>query len=201
MRPLRQTRRSSRCPACRPATSRRPRSCPTRSRRRCPSASRQRPVCSPTPSWLPGPSAHSFPRYAEIDGVRPDSKPWHPSGLAIDIMIPNPNSPEGIALGDEILAFAMSNAGRIRATGCDLAWHVLHAGRSASIRLRPLRPRAHHHDATPLTNEAGTLPGGVTFPLKPLDRQLRALLGPHRLPARARTLSPRWTPTAARPRR
>jgi peptidoglycan DL-endopeptidase CwlO len=56
--------------------------------------------------------SHQFPQIAEIDGVRPDSKPWHPSGLAIDIMIPNPESPEGIALGDQILAFAMSNAGR-----------------------------------------------------------------------------------------
>jgi hypothetical protein len=53
-----------------------------------------------------------FSQIADIDGVRPDSKPWHPSGLAIDIMIPNPYSPEGIALGDEILAFAMSNAAR-----------------------------------------------------------------------------------------
>jgi peptidoglycan DL-endopeptidase CwlO len=53
-----------------------------------------------------------FPQIAEIDGVRPDSKPWHPSGLAIDIMIPNSESPEGIALGDEILAFAMANAAR-----------------------------------------------------------------------------------------
>ena len=53
-----------------------------------------------------------FPQIAEIDGVRPDSKPWHPSGLAIDIMIPNPESPEGIALGDQIMAFALSNAGR-----------------------------------------------------------------------------------------
>lgn len=53
-----------------------------------------------------------FPQISAIDGVRPDSKPWHPSGLAIDIMIPNSDSPEGIALGNEILAFAMSNAGR-----------------------------------------------------------------------------------------
>ena len=53
-----------------------------------------------------------FPQIGEIDGVRPDSKPWHPSGLAIDIMIPNPESPEGIALGDEIMAFALANAGR-----------------------------------------------------------------------------------------
>jgi hypothetical protein len=53
-----------------------------------------------------------FPQIADIDGVRPDPKPWHPNGLAIDIMIPNPESPEGIALGDEILAFAMANAAR-----------------------------------------------------------------------------------------
>jgi len=53
-----------------------------------------------------------FPQIAEIGGVRPDSKPWHPNGLAIDIMIPNAESPEGIALGDEIMAFAMANAGR-----------------------------------------------------------------------------------------
>jgi peptidoglycan DL-endopeptidase CwlO len=53
-----------------------------------------------------------FPQIAVIDGVRPDSKPWHPRGLAIDIMIPNPGSPEGIALGDAIRAFAMANAGR-----------------------------------------------------------------------------------------
>lgn len=53
-----------------------------------------------------------FPQISEIGGVRPDSKPWHPSGLAIDVMIPNPSSPEGIALGDEILAFVLSNAAR-----------------------------------------------------------------------------------------
>lgn len=53
-----------------------------------------------------------FPQISEIGGVRPDSKPWHPSGLAIDIMIPNPESPEGIALGNEILAFALSDPGR-----------------------------------------------------------------------------------------
>jgi hypothetical protein len=54
----------------------------------------------------------TFPQIAEIGGVRPDSKPWHPSGLAIDIMIPNASSPEGIALGDAIMAFALSNAAR-----------------------------------------------------------------------------------------
>lgn len=53
-----------------------------------------------------------YPQISEIGGVRPDSKPWHPSGLAIDVMIPNASSPEGIALGEEILAFVMSNSAR-----------------------------------------------------------------------------------------
>ncbi len=53
-----------------------------------------------------------FPQISTIDGVRPDSKPWHPRGLAIDIMIPNPGSSEGIALGDQIRAFALANAAR-----------------------------------------------------------------------------------------
>lgn len=53
-----------------------------------------------------------FPQIAHIDGVRPDSKPWHPNGLALDIMIPSPDTTEGIALGNEILAFVMANAGR-----------------------------------------------------------------------------------------
>ncbi|WP_370500170.1 coiled-coil domain-containing protein [Mycolicibacterium sp. jd] len=56
--------------------------------------------------------SRQFPQIANIGGVRPDSKPWHPSGLAIDIMIPNSDSPEGIALGDQIMAYAMANAAR-----------------------------------------------------------------------------------------
>ncbi|WP_181791983.1 coiled-coil domain-containing protein [Mycolicibacterium parafortuitum] len=56
--------------------------------------------------------SQQFPQIANIGGVRPDSKPWHPSGLAIDIMIPNHGSPEGIALGDQIMAYALANAAR-----------------------------------------------------------------------------------------
>lgn len=53
-----------------------------------------------------------FPQIDSIGGVRPDSLPWHPNGLAIDIMIPNPESADGIALGDAIMNFALSNSGR-----------------------------------------------------------------------------------------
>jgi hypothetical protein len=54
----------------------------------------------------------AFPEIKSIGGVRPDSKPWHPNGLALDVMIPNPSSAEGIELGNEIVAFALKNATR-----------------------------------------------------------------------------------------
>lgn len=55
-----------------------------------------------------------FPEITDIGGVRPDAKPWHPSGRAIDVMIPgekglnDPTSPEGKALGDRIWAWMQS---------------------------------------------------------------------------------------------
>jgi hypothetical protein len=53
-----------------------------------------------------------FPEILDIGGVRPDSLPWHPHGLALDITIPNPSSAEGIALGNEIVAYVLTNADR-----------------------------------------------------------------------------------------
>jgi hypothetical protein len=54
----------------------------------------------------------AFPEIEDIGGVRPDPLPWHPNGLAIDVMIPNPGTAEGIALGNEIVAFVRKNAAR-----------------------------------------------------------------------------------------
>ncbi len=51
-----------------------------------------------------------FPEIQNIIGVRPDSKPWHPSGRAIDIMIPDAGSESGIALGDAIRDYMLQNA-------------------------------------------------------------------------------------------
>lgn len=53
-----------------------------------------------------------FPQIHEIGGVRPDSLPWHPLGLALDVMIPNPGSPQGIALGNQVVAYVLGNAHR-----------------------------------------------------------------------------------------
>ena len=54
----------------------------------------------------------AFPEIHEMGGVRPDPLPWHPNGLAIDVMIPNPGTTEGIALGNEIVSYVLRNAAR-----------------------------------------------------------------------------------------
>ena len=51
----------------------------------------------------------AFPQIREIGGVRADSLKWHPNGLALDVMIPNWNTPQGKALGDQVLSFVMTN--------------------------------------------------------------------------------------------
>ena len=53
-----------------------------------------------------------FPQIKTIYGYRQDPLPWHPNGLAIDVMIPNHDSPEGIQLGNQIAGYALANAKR-----------------------------------------------------------------------------------------
>lgn len=53
-----------------------------------------------------------FPEINNIGGVRPDALRWHPDGLALDVMIPNPSSDAGIALGNQIVAYVLNNAQR-----------------------------------------------------------------------------------------
>lgn len=60
----------------------------------------------------------TFPQIHDIGGVRPDVLRWHPNGLALDVMIPNPSSSEGIALGNEIVQYALANAERFGLQDC-----------------------------------------------------------------------------------
>ena len=53
-----------------------------------------------------------FPQITTIGGYRQDALKWHPNGLAIDVMIPNHDSPAGIELGNQIAGFALANAKR-----------------------------------------------------------------------------------------
>ena len=52
----------------------------------------------------------AFPEITDIGGYRPDSLKWHPSGLAIDVMIPQWDTPGGRALGDRVVQFVEAHA-------------------------------------------------------------------------------------------
>lgn len=62
--------------------------------------------------WLARAISMMFLEIDTIGGYRQDPLPWHPNGLAIDVMIPNHDTPEGIELGNQIAGFALANAKR-----------------------------------------------------------------------------------------
>ena len=100
----------------------------------------------------------AFPQIHTMIGVRPDSKPWHPNGLALDIMIPNPGSSEGIALGNAIRDYALANAARFGIQ--DVIWQGTYytpAGPSGS--------GYGHFDHVHITTIGGGYPsGGEAYP-------------------------------------
>jgi hypothetical protein len=67
--------------------------------------------------WAARAISMMFLEIKTIGGYRQDPLKWHPNGLAIDVMIPNFESPEGIELGNQIAGYALANAQR---------WGVLH---------------------------------------------------------------------------
>lgn len=67
--------------------------------------------------WAARAISSLFPDITTIHGYRQDPLKWHPNGLAIDVMIPDYHSPEGIELGNQIAGYALANAER---------WGVLH---------------------------------------------------------------------------
>lgn len=100
----------------------------------------------------------AFPQIHSMIGVRPDAKPWHPNGLALDIIIPNPGSAEGIALGNAIRDYALNNAARFGVQ--DVIWRGTYytpAGPSGS--------GYGHFDHVHITTTGGGYPaGGEEYP-------------------------------------
>ena len=102
-----------------------------------------------------------FPAIMTIGGVRPDSMRWHPNGLAIDVMIPNYRTPEGKALGDRIVAFALANAERFGLN------HVLWRQTSYGPKRAPRRmgnrgsDTANHFDHVHIATNGGGYPTGA----------------------------------------
>jgi hypothetical protein len=99
----------------------------------------------------------TFPQIHEIGGVRPDSLPWHPLGLALDVMIPSPESAQGIALGNAIVAYALQNASRFGIQ--DAIWRgVYYTPTGAQTS------RLGHYDHVHITTTGGGYPkGGETY--------------------------------------
>lgn len=101
-----------------------------------------------------------FPDITTIGGFRQDALKWHPNGLAIDVMIPNYHSPQGIALGNQIAGFALANAKR---------WGVLHViwrqayypGIGAPSWTADLgNETANHYDHVHIATDGGGYPTG-----------------------------------------
>ncbi|KRD19340.1 glycoside hydrolase [Mycobacterium sp. Root265] len=67
--------------------------------------------------WVARAISMMYPEITTIGGYRQDALKWHPNGLAIDVMIPNHSSDEGIELGNQIAGLALANAER---------WGVIH---------------------------------------------------------------------------
>jgi hypothetical protein len=101
-----------------------------------------------------------FPDITTIGGFRQDALKWHPNGLAIDVMIPNYRSPQGIQLGNQIAGFALANAKR---------WGVLHViwrqayypGIGAPSWTADLgNETANHYDHVHIATDGGGYPTG-----------------------------------------
>lgn len=108
----------------------------------------------------------AFPEIRDIGGVRADSLKWHPQGLAIDVMIPNPTSPQGKDLGNRVLAFVMANASKF---GLDHAiWQQTMHIQGSPPRLMENRgsPTANHMDHVHVATDGGGYPtGGEVYAL------------------------------------
>lgn len=94
-----------------------------------------------------------FPEIHSIGGVRADALRWHPDGLALDVMIPNASSPQGIALGNKIVAYALENAARFSLQ--DAIWRGVYYTPSG-----PQNSGAGHFDHVHLTTFGGGYPSG-----------------------------------------
>ncbi|MBU8819279.1 hypothetical protein KL864_25630 [Mycolicibacterium goodii] len=108
----------------------------------------------------------AFPEVAEIGGVRDDSLHWHPDGLALDVMIPNPTSPQGIALGNRVVDFLLQNKEKLHVDHVIWRQHIY--GADGSVRKMEDRGSLtqNHFDHVHAVSEGGGYPtGGEVYSL------------------------------------
>lgn len=101
-----------------------------------------------------------FPQIKDMSGVRPDGMKWHPNGLAVDVMIPNWDTPAGRALGDRIVDYVFRNAERF---GLEyVIWQQTYRPASGTPHLMENRgsPDANHYTHVHISSFGGGFPTG-----------------------------------------
>lgn len=119
--------------------------------------------------------AHMFPQINTIGGFRPDGGGYadHPEGRALDIMIPNYQSENGIALGNAITAFLMKNADKLNIDYTIWRQTYRNASGASNVMGSQGSDTLDHYDHVHATMKAGSpasyavpaglkLPGGLT---------------------------------------
>jgi hypothetical protein len=110
--------------------------------------------------WVARAISVMFPEIKTIGGYRQDPLPWHPNGLAIDVMIPNYHSDEGVALGNQIAGYALAMA---------KTWGVIHviwrqgfypAQAAPSWTANYGNETANHMDHVHIATDGGGYPSG-----------------------------------------
>lgn len=102
-----------------------------------------------------------FPEIKNIGGVRPDALKWHPSGMAIDVMIPNYQTQAGKELGDRVAAFALANADRLSLN--HVIWRRVMYSRTGKPYLMPNQggDDANHYTHVHIATDGGGYPNGT----------------------------------------
>ncbi|MGW6728756.1 peptidoglycan DD-metalloendopeptidase family protein [Nocardia sp. NPDC055029] len=105
-----------------------------------------------------------FPEIQTFHGVRQDPIPDHPSGRAVDVMIPDPTSGQGKALGDRIADYVMANAAALQVEY--IIWRQEYRGADGSRNMMEDRggDTANHYDHVHITTVGGGQPNGPIGP-------------------------------------
>jgi len=102
----------------------------------------------------------AFPEIRTIGGVRPDSLKWHPNGQAIDVMIPDPTSPHGKALGDAVMQFAMAHRQQFNINHVIWQQTIHNPDGSSSLMENRGSPTQNHMDHVHIATNGGGFPRG-----------------------------------------
>ncbi|WP_278315009.1 M23 family metallopeptidase [Lolliginicoccus levis] len=102
----------------------------------------------------------NFPQVNSIGGYRPsDPYPDHPSGRAVDAMIPAYNTPTGIALGDRVASYFVANADHYNVTYILWRQRIWQNGSWSGMENRGSDTQ-NHNDHVHITVEGGGMATG-----------------------------------------